>query len=228
MALYPHGSRVYCNKKLPSEAALTGEETLEFIVDGQRYSIALLPGAYLTKHDQFYSDLPPMITEALSFKHIPLICKLGGIHDYENNRTVLVFEHTDTKQHHDIDVLGGSAYAQLIEGIYYFDEHEDGTFKKVTDIVAQALIVNPGSSEVRSTIAARLSAKSDLPNKVSVRNSESLSIKGSASVVNATHMVSALAIRKNEHSQLNSSLSARVPEQHDLGSFLSVTPQHPL
>lgn len=222
MALYPHGSRVYCNKKLPSEAALTGEETLEFIVDGQRYSITLLPGVYLTNHDQFYSDLPPMITEALSSKHIPLICKLGGIHDYENNRTVLVFEHTDTKQHHDIDVLGGSAYAQLIEGIYNFDEHEDGTFKKVTDIVAQALIVNPGTIEMYSAIDVRMLAESHLPSNISARKSESLSVQGSISIVNAAHTAGSISVRKTDKTQLVSDLAVQVSETFNLGSFLTV------
>ncbi|MCY8194078.1 hypothetical protein MOC90_06215 [Bacillus spizizenii] len=222
MALYPHGSRVYCNKKLPSEALLTGEETLEFTVDGQEYSITLLPGVYLTNHDQFYSDLPPMITEALSSKHIPLICKLGGIHDYENNRTVLVFEHTDAKQHHSIDVIGGSAYAQLIEGIYDFDEHEDGTFQKITDLIAQALIVNPGTSDMHSTFDVRMFTKSNLPSNVSARKSKSLSVPGSVSIVNATHVVSSISVRKKDKTQLGSGLAVQMSETFDLGSFLTV------
>lgn len=154
MALIPHGYRIYCNKKLDPMIAL-GNETLEFLIDGATYTVTLEAGVYRTYHEQFESELPAMVNNVLTSNGVPLICRLGGVYDYQNNRTVLVFEHVDTMNHHDVDIVGGTAYDLLVESILNTTPHEDGLFYGDYDKSGTIRVVYPDLSELSSSISAR-------------------------------------------------------------------------
>lgn len=221
MALIPRGYRIYCNAKLPKEVTINGE-TLVLDVDGTQHEITLKQGTYTTLHAQFESDLPSMITSTLQEEGIPVLCRLGGIYDFSNNRTVLVFEHTDVESHHDLTVTGGTGYSTLVGSVYDSDSHEDGIFDEKVDLDSHVSIVYKSMSEMMSDLSARRSTKTDTNSQLTVRLSNESDLSGDIYVVSASRLEGYLVIRKSDTSDLDSSLAVPTDDKYDLGSFLTV------
>lgn len=222
MALIPRGFRLYCNKKLELITVL-GNETLAFMVDGTYHIVTLNAGVYYTHHEQFESDLPAMITDVLATNGVPVICKLGGVYDYADNRTVLVFEHSDITTHHDLDVVGGSAYDLLVGSILNTDVHEDGIFDASKDVRGAILVVYPDSNDLGGLSKIRRTVKDDsFKGKLAIRRSSSTAISGRVSVVSASRLDGSLTVRRKGVSDISGSLSVPIDGLYDLGSFLIV------
>lgn len=223
MALIPHGYRIYCNKKLDPIIAL-GNETLEFLIDGTTYTVNLEAGVYRTYHEQFESELPAMINNVLTSNGVPLICRLGGVYDYQNNRTVLVFEHTDTMNHHDVDIVGGTAYDLLIESVLSTTPHEDGLFYADYDKSGTIRVVYPDMSEISGSISARRTEKSEVYSAATVRRTETRDLSGSIRTESASRLDGAIVIRRIDASSLPGSGKVVIPidDSYDIGSFLTV------
>lgn len=222
MALIPRGFRVYCNKKL-EHMVVIGNETLEFLVDGINYTVTLATGVYRTYHEQFESELPSMITRVLEDAGVPVICRLGGVYDFENNRTVLVFEHSDTASHHDLDIIGGTAFDMLIGSVLDADEYEDGVFEAVSETEGSILVVYPGFDELSAALAIRNSVKDDsFTGNVVIRRLGGKDLTGFVYIVSASRIEGTLSVRRNNQIDINSSIAVPTSGEFDIGSFLTV------
>lgn len=221
MALVKRGYRIYCDKKLEYETVLDND-TLEINIDGKYYTINLIPGVYFTHHAQFESDLPKMISQILKDHNIPVICKLGGIYDYANNRTVLVFEHKDTQNAHMIRVEGGTAFDLLIGDIVSVEPHVDGFFYHFVNMSGSISVVYPDLIELPSTIVIRKDDEDKLESSMVVRKSSTGSLKSSIRIASASLLYSSIAVRNQGASQIIGTLSVPTDDLYDLGSFLIV------
>lgn len=223
MALIPHGYRIYCNKKLDPIIAL-GNETLEFLIDGKSYTVTIEAGVYRTYHEQFESELPAMINNVLTNNGVPLLCRLGGVYDYQDNRTVLVFEHVDTTNHHDVDIVGGTAYDLLVESILSTTPHEDGLFYADYNKSGTIRVVYPDMSEISGSISARRTEKSEVYSAATVRRTATRDLSGSIHTESASRLDGAIVIRRSDTSSLPGSGKVVIPidDSYDIGSFLTV------
>ncbi|KZR57898.1 hypothetical protein [Pseudobacillus badius] len=222
MALKPRGYRLYCNKKLDPMVNIDND-TLEFDVEGTTYIVPLYSGVYNTFHEQFESELPSMISKALSDNGVPLICKLGGVYDYADNRTILVFEHTDVTAHHDFNIIGGTAYNSLIGDILDSDDYEDGTFDAVFDLSGNILTVYPDFGDLGSFVAVNKYGRNDtFTGAITIRRTKNSSLSGSISVVSASRLEGELNVRRRSSSQIPSFIAIPTDGSYDIGSFLIV------
>ncbi|HGN6577931.1 hypothetical protein CN360_02295 [Bacillus cereus] len=221
MALTPHGYRIYGDKKLEDVISIL-DENLEIKIDGIVYNVILKTGEYKTYHEQFESEIPEMITTIFRDNNIPVFCKLGGVYDFSNNRTVLVFEHMDTKKHHDINLIGGSAYNLLIGKVLNTEPFADGTYYKFMEIHSNILVVYPDMSQIMSTMLTRQYASYTLSGTAIIRMSMFEEIKSSIYVASASRLEGSISIRKSSNSHIKGTISIPIDASHDIGSFLII------
>ncbi|MGG3801214.1 hypothetical protein [Metabacillus fastidiosus] len=222
MALIPRGYRVYCNKGLAKKIVIAND-TLEFRVDGIDYIITLQSGVYETLHEPFMSELPDMINQGLQANSVPVRCKLGGVYDYADNRTVLVFEHIDVNIHHDLEIMGGTAYPFLVGSVLNTDEHEDGVFDFHYDHKGTMLVVYSDFAQLSTDLNVRCKVWDDrFTGSVAVRREGERSLSGSMRVVSASRLDGSLIVRKSHSEDIKGFIAIPTDGQHDLGSFLIV------
>lgn len=191
------------------------------MVDDIPHEVRLVGGEYEGHHQRFESDLPQMITKVLEENNIPVVCKVAGIRD-DSPRTVLLFEHKDSKNSHKIDLIGGTSFNQTVGSIYDTVEHVDGTYYIDLDFPSEILVVYPDLSQISAEIVARQNKESDIDGDLVIRQKGDTDLEGSLSISAASLLNAVVSIRRKESNDLDSQIGVPTDGNYDLGSFLSV------